>query len=208
MTNAAKPPLYTRRVSQYSSSASGNTASAQLSSYLSSGELLLWSGRPDPAVRFASSDAYLIPFSIMWAGFAFFWESSVFRSGAPIFFRLWGIPFMAIGLYIVFGRFFVKARRKRTTAYGITKDRALISTGPSGVTDVPIRSTATTISKSRDGSHVSVVFGQGYGTQMSGMYFNTGMGSFSRGRAPVFGFYDVADTQGLLSALDQAKTGT
>ena len=88
-----------------SGSSAGNSPSAQLSPYLRPGELLLWSGRPDPNVHFTGADAFLIPFSIMWAGFAFFWESAAFRSGGPIFFKLWGIPFVAMGLYIVFGRF-------------------------------------------------------------------------------------------------------
>jgi hypothetical protein len=113
----------------YPASSAGNSPSAQLSPYLRSGELLLWTGRPDPAVRFTGADAYLIPFSIMWAAFAFFWESAVLSSGGPVFFKLWGIPFVAIGLYIVFGRFLLKSQTKLRTAYGITKQRALIATG-------------------------------------------------------------------------------
>jgi len=190
----------------YSASSANNGPSAQLTPYLRPGELLLWSGRPDPDVRFTGADAYLVPFSVMWAGFAVFWESAALSSGAPFFFKLWGIPFVAIGLYIVFGRFIFKKRRKRRTAYGITKQRALIATGATSIADMPLASTPTEISKKRDGRHVSVVFGQVSGSRMIASYGNTGMEYFTRGRAPSFAFYDVANPQDLLSALEQANT--
>jgi hypothetical protein len=52
------------------------------------------------------ADALFIPFSLMWAGFAFFWETMAIRGGAPFFFWLWGIPFILIGVWITVGRFF------------------------------------------------------------------------------------------------------
>ena len=70
----------------------------------------------------------MIPFSIFWAGFAFFWESSVVAGGAPWFFKLWGIPFVIVGLYILFGRFIADAWRRSRIYYGLTEKRALIAT--------------------------------------------------------------------------------
>ena len=59
------------------------------------GEPLLWSGQPRKGIVFRSSDVFLIPFSIMWGGFAIFWETSVFaqaRKGGKtmsLFMVLW-----------------------------------------------------------------------------------------------------------------------
>ena len=86
-----------------------NSPTSGIERELSAGERLLWSGQPRRGVRLRSSDAFTIPFSLLWCGFAIFWEASVVTKGAPFSFMLWGIPFVVVGFYIVFGRFFVDA---------------------------------------------------------------------------------------------------
>jgi hypothetical protein len=93
--------------------------------HLVAGEKVLWVGRPDPAKRFSKSDRFAIPFSLMWGGFAIFWEATAIAGGAGPFFALWGIPFVAIGVYIMVGRFFYRARLKRRTWFAVTNKRAL-----------------------------------------------------------------------------------
>ncbi len=92
-------------------------------------EQLLWAGRPRQGLVLHVADVFLIPFSIMWAGFAVFWEATVWFSGAPLIFRLWGIPFILVGAYITVGRFLVDARQRAATVYGVTSERVLIVSG-------------------------------------------------------------------------------
>ena len=42
---------------------------------LTSGESVLWAGQPNPRIIFHKDDLYLIPFSLLWGGFAIFWEA-------------------------------------------------------------------------------------------------------------------------------------
>jgi hypothetical protein len=106
-----------------------NIQSSGIEQELSAGERLLWSGQPRRGIRFRLSDALVIPFSILWCGFAVFWEFSVIDKGAPLFFTIWGIPFVVVGLYMVFGRFFADAWMRERAIYGVTSERIIIIGG-------------------------------------------------------------------------------
>jgi hypothetical protein len=100
-----------------------------VSSELSAGEELVWSGRPRMGIRLSGTDVFLVPFSLVWCGFAVFWEKSAMGMGAPVFFPLFGLMFVVVGLYFVFGRFIADAIRRGKTFYGLTPRRAIIVSG-------------------------------------------------------------------------------
>src|SRR5262245_55224924 len=89
-------------------------------------ERLIWSGRPVSGLRLHTADAFLIPFSFLWATFAAYWEYSVIRDGASLFFVLWGVPFLLAGLYITAERFIFDAYRRSRLAYVLTNQRVLV----------------------------------------------------------------------------------
>ncbi len=100
---------------------------SDLKDHLLNGETIIWSGRPAQGLRPTPADWLLIPFSLMWGGFAIFWEAMVLAAPkTPLFFKLWGIPFVLIGLYLMIGRFVHDAWIRRNMQYAVTNKRILI----------------------------------------------------------------------------------
>ena len=102
----------------------------ELRRVLSVDEQVLWSGQPRQGLVVRSSDAIAIPFSLLWCGFAIFWETSVIRRPtATAFFVFWGILFVGVGIYLVVGRFFAEAKQRTRTFYAVTTKRIVIVSG-------------------------------------------------------------------------------
>ncbi len=103
---------------------------------LSPGEKVLWSGQPPRKLLiFRASDLALLPFALIWTGFSLFWEvmalASVFSDGFDPFtlcFPLFGVPFVLIGVYLLFGRFVMDVFTRRRTYYALTDRRVLVLT--------------------------------------------------------------------------------
>lgn len=96
-------------------------------------ERVLWKGRPATGIRFRTAEVFLIPLSLLWGGFAIFWEVMVLRipKQQPIgyVFPLFGLPFVLVGLYLMFGRFLYDAKSRENTEYALTADRVIIKSG-------------------------------------------------------------------------------
>jgi hypothetical protein len=108
--------------------------SSKIQPELMSGESLLWTGKPNPLIVFHSDDWYIVPFSLLWGGFAIVWEMVVLgywgngpKGGVPsIFMSLWGIPFIAAGQYMIWGRFLHDGWVKRRIYYAVTNRRVWV----------------------------------------------------------------------------------
>lgn len=136
-------------------------------------EELVWSGIPEQGVMLKSGDVFMIPFSLMWGGFAIFWEYSVINSDAPFFFMLWGIPFVLVGVYLIFGRFIYDAQKRSKTIYGLTKNRAIIISGLFGrkVKSLNLKSLPEIHVKTKSNGSGTITFGSS-----SPMHFFQGSG--------------------------------
>jgi hypothetical protein len=186
----------------------------RLQSELSSGESILWTGKPGPRVIFHSTDWAVIPFSLLWGGFSIFWEAGVtghfglnHGEPAPLFFMLWGIPFVIGGQYFIWGRFFYAAWRKKRLIYAITTRRVIvISLPPWGRTITAFIDALPVIEKEiRDDGIGTLKFGNvsnptksGRGSNkdsLNGLYLNSG--------APVF--VDIQDAAVALSIVTQQR---
>src|SRR6185295_12591411 len=86
-----------------------NMTDGTFSEYLMAGEQLVWWDAPQQGFMLSARDGYLIPFSLLWCAFAAIWEWKALSAPAPLFFQLWGAPFILAGLFFVFGRFLLDA---------------------------------------------------------------------------------------------------
>lgn len=93
------------------------------------GESIVWRGRPKQGFMLTPRDGFLIPFSLFWGGFAIFWESTALQAKAPFPFALFGVPFVLIGLFMIFGRFVLDAWLRKHIDYALTDRRVLIVRG-------------------------------------------------------------------------------
>lgn len=100
-----------------------------LNHYLTVDEQTIWQGEPEKGHYLTQSDIFLIPFSLLWCGFALFWEIAALSSGGSGFFGLFGLPFILVGLYLVFGRFIHTAAKRKNSAYVITNKRIIRKVG-------------------------------------------------------------------------------
>ncbi len=121
--------------------------SAPIDGLLSPGERVLWSGQPPRKLLMLNAgDLFLIPFFLFWTGFSCFWEAMAIAGflsdpvSPAICMPLFGLPFVAIGLFMLGGRFVGDALARRSTYYALTDRRAMIVSGRRSqtVTSVPL----------------------------------------------------------------------
>jgi hypothetical protein len=180
-----------------------------LSGELLPGEIILWAGKPNISVHLNRTDVLLIPFSMLWFGFAIFWTIGASKAGGA--FGLFGIPFVLVGLYLFLGRFFIKAHRKRRTGYAISNRRVIMIT-----VDATGNRKSTTSVEINNIQNESLLAGRQmtgsilFGTMpaYSNYYLNTGMeGLVSSQSSSIFAFYDIDDAEQVYAIYKRVKYG-
>ncbi len=100
---------------------------ASWDSYLFEGETLLWEGQPGRGLRFDKSALGQSGLGLFFFVFSLFWiGNAISQSGLSIF-PLFGLPFLAVGAYYLFGHLLWDAYTRSRTRYALTSERALIA---------------------------------------------------------------------------------
>lgn len=102
--------------------------------YLQHDEDLIWSGYPKQGVIFRKSDIMFIPISLAWGAFLFFillpdWRVEDFFSPKNLFFSIMLLILIVACFIVIIGRFFLDAKFRANSEYGITSKRILIVSG-------------------------------------------------------------------------------
>lgn len=101
---------------------------------LQDGEAILWQGQPDPAIDWRGLLSPLSLFGLFFALFALGWMAftGALLGGTDtpvlgLLFALFGLPFLLLGLYLMAGRLWVEAQRRRKTWYTMTTHQAFVA---------------------------------------------------------------------------------
>ncbi len=88
-------------------------------------EKILWSGQPEKGLFLTGGDIALFLFGLFWLGITVPFEYFAIES-SDLFVMLFLVPFVLIGLYLLFGSFIYKNYKKKRTYYAVTNQRVLI----------------------------------------------------------------------------------
>lgn len=182
-------------------SASGTQAAVR--ALLKPGERILWSGGPDVRAYTLRGAWFLVPFSILWGGFAIFWEVSALSARAPFPFALFGLPFVAIGLYMIFGRFLVAKREAERSVYVLTDRRViqLVGAFKQTLTEIALRDLPPVSLTEQSGGLGTITFGAlAYPFRMPAGWPT--MGQYTR----PFAFESIADAAHVYSMIQDARS--
>lgn len=168
---------------------------------LVAGEKLLWKGAPEPGLKFRPKDIFLTAFGLVFFSFAVFWMyASRYELEAPIYFTLFGTPFVLVGAYLVIGRYFWEAYKRGRTSYTLTDKRAIIRVNAFGQSQktVTLNDLPEVELEER---------GDGSGTIVFGRDITTGHGdNRSTSYAPRFEF--IKDVTRVYQMVEKARNAT
>ena len=179
------------------------TLPPDLTALLDPDETILWQGHPPTKLfLFSKSDVFLVPFSLVWAGFAVPGSISTFLWPKSLVELPFALLFLVAGIYFSIGRFFISQRMRKKTVYCVSNKRAFIATyGISGRIDSkPLHpSLAIALEPSEPGSITlgdpALFFPRGYG-----------MGIWS-GNDGSFTFRKISDASKVYALIRSVQSG-
>jgi len=162
-------------------------------------EKIVWSGQPVPSL-FSAGDIIAIPFSLLWGGFAYFWEGSVVylyltkHNPALLFMVAWGIPFVVIGSYMMWGRFIVQHFQQKNLFFALTNQRALIlSTFRGRSTQAIFLDQLPSVNKQVNSKGIGSIYFGDMNLSMSADMTAMQIAQYKRGVVKLTGFTNIKD---------------
>ncbi len=178
---------------------------------LDPGERLLWVGSPAGGLRVTPKGIATSAFGLFFFGFSLFWTLGAaspwiggFTGEMPkgfgwffVFFPLFGLPFVAMGAYMLFGHYLHDAWRRRRTRYALTDRRAIITTwaGKRSMKSFPIG--RETLVDYQPGREASLFFAT-----------ETSVDSDGDRTSERIGFEHIADGNGAYAMIRRIQNGT
>lgn len=107
---------------------------SKINEFILQDEQLLWTGKPVKKIKLLPAERFNIVFGIFWTAFSAFWiamaswGTSQIEGGDAMtkIFPLFGVPFLLIGLYLVFVAPIRSKNRRKNLEYALTNKRILI----------------------------------------------------------------------------------
>ena len=98
----------------------------RLQPFLLPGERLLWTGRPKQGLLFRPSDLFIVAFGLVWTGLSLF---AVHDDPVAVLGDVITWPFLAVGFYLIVGRFPHDAWLRSRLLYAVTNRRVIVLVG-------------------------------------------------------------------------------
>jgi len=97
----------------------------EIEQYLEAGEKIIWTGQPKQGMMFSAFDVWMVIFGFIWTSGVLGWIYAAWE--AAIWFAMFGLPFLLVGLYLIFGKFYFDTRSRASAIYAITNRRVIIT---------------------------------------------------------------------------------
>ena len=178
------------------------TDTSWVRSLLQPGESLLWSGKPGKIRLLGKEDIFLIPFSLFWCGFLGFTIRNTWQDdNTALPFKLFFLPFIAVGLWMLVGRFVWKLLTLRKERYALTSQRIIIQSGKERKTLELASLPQISVTERADGSG-DIHFGQQLQTYYGASGFRSDRQRVYRSNIPAF--HAIADVNRVEYRIRQA----
>jgi hypothetical protein len=162
---------------------------------LQDGERVMWMEQPRPGGLIWTA-LPIVLFAIPWTGFAVFWMVNAWRMGSDLWFALFGLPFVLVGLGMLSAPLWL-LRKARRTVYAVTDRRAFTLVGGRSVAVENFRPEQLThlSTKERADGSGDIVFSTALQPGISSQYSPQGI------RNGFFGVPNVKEAETFLRAL-------